>query len=292
VYREVHTNYGYDEIYRSEDDGDSRVETVTIQGQPSTRDVTRLKDGKPVEADLFKAGTDGNLQFSGHTTWLYDASGRQQYVISQFVNLPRMIERDLYDSAGRLYLVDRSQHWPGATIIVGHSWTVRSWFANGSLGHEIQSCEVAGGAGCSTTENRWDPCGNLAYRGHQTANGRWSSFVDWSWDASGRPVARHDRWNTTTYFFDSVESYALDGTGRPASGSILTTNPYGLSPTEQHSASYTYDDAGRVIDRRLDAESYNRTNFHARFDEAGRLLEQTEYQGGLVGRWTYDGCGR
>lgn len=301
IHRAVHTTYGYEAIYTSEDVGDTRTDTLTEHGsnsaQVQTRDVTRLKEGKPVEADHYKTATDGSLKLSGHTTWLYDSLGRQQYVISEAADgmSARMIERDLYDDEGRLYYVDWSQHWPGATIIVGHRWTSRSWFANGSLAQEIQTCDISGGPPCSTTEKRWDPCGNLTYSGNQTGNGRYSSFVDWSWDNSGRPVARHDRWNTTTTFFDSVESYGLDGAGRPASGAILTTNPpnYGsLPPTEQHSASYAYDEAGRVIDRSLDAESYNRADFHARFDAAGRLLERTGYNGNLVGRWRYDGCGR
>lgn len=299
IYRAVHTTYGYEAIYTSEDVGDTRTDTLTEHGsnsaQVQTRDVTRLKDGRPTEADHFRRGPDGALQFSGHTTWLYDASGRQQYVVSQFVNSARTIERDLYDARGRLYFADWSQYFAGESRILAHRWTLRSWFANASQAHEIQSCE--GGVPCATLERRWEPCGNLAYSGNESANGRYSSWTDWSWDGNGNPLTRHDRWITlTTPGWESVESYKLDAVGRALSGLVVTTNPQNLAaplpPTEQHSASYAYDEAGRVTDRRLDAESYNRADFHARFDAAGRLLERTGYNGNLVGRWRYDGCGR
>jgi YD repeat-containing protein len=88
----------------------------------------------------------------------------------------------------------------------------------------------------------------------------------------------------------STESYKLDGAGRVISGSILTTNPpnYPLPPTEQHEASYAYDDAGHLIARLLDGK----TDFQARFDAAGRVLELTRGAGNYTVRWTYDGCGR
>ena len=110
----------------------------------------------------------------------------------------------------------------------------------------------------------------------------------------GPSVARELSQATRSLKSASASRYAPDGAGRPPSGAILTTNPpnYGsLPPTEQHSASYSYDESGRVVDRRLDQESYNRTNFHARFDALGRL-ERTGFQGNLVGRWNYEGCGR
>jgi hypothetical protein len=253
--------------------------------------VTQLKDGMPVEADHFEAAADGGLVLHGHSTWLYDAQGRQQYMISQPVGSSRMVERHLYDMKGRLYFVDQSYYWPGSTMIVGHYFTARSWFANGALAHEIQTCDISGGAPCGTWETRWGPCGNLAYSGHQTGNGRHSSFTDWSWDPGGRPLTRHDLWNGTTTYFNSTESYQLDRAGRVISGAILTTNPpnYPLPPTEQHATSYTYDDAGHVIERLLDRRT-DWTYFHARFDAAGRVLERT--QGGSTVRWTYDGCGR
>jgi hypothetical protein len=285
VYRAVHSNYGYEATYTSEDDGGVRIETLVEQGRTSTRDVTQLKDGKPVEADHFKAAADGGLALDGHSTWLYDAQGRQQYVISQYVSTARLVERNVYDMKGRLYFVDQSYYWPGWPV-ANHRFTARSWFANGALAHQIQTCDIEGGAPCSTLEKRWEPCGNLAYRGNQTGNWRHSSFTDWSWDPGGRLLTKHDRWNTTTYFFNSTESYQLDGAGRAISGAILTTKPYGLPLTEQHETSYSYDGAGHVIERLMDGK----TDFHARFDAASRVLERT--MGGDTVRWTYDGCGR
>jgi hypothetical protein len=101
-------------------------------------------------------------------------------------------------------------------------------------------------------------------------------------------LTRHDRWNTTTDFYNSTESYQVDGAGRVISGAILTTNPPGwsLPPTEQHEASYEYDDAGHLIERSLDGKA----DFRARFDAAGELTELT--YGTFTLRWTYDGCGR
>jgi YD repeat-containing protein len=285
VYRAVHKNDGYEATYTSEDDGGVRIETWVGQGRTWKQDVTELKDGKPVEADYFKVAADGGLVLDGHSTWLYDDQGRQQLVISQYSGITaRVVERNFYDMKGRLYFVDQSHYWPGKTTVANHSFTERSWFANGALAHEIQTCDIAGGPPCGILEKRWEPCGNLAYIGDQPAM-RPSSFTDWSWDRGGRPLARHARWYTTTNSFNSTESYRLDGAGRVISGAILITNPpnYGLlPPTEQHETSYTYDDAGHLIERLLDG----RTDFHARFDAAGRVLERDTV------RWTYDGCGR
>jgi hypothetical protein len=257
-----------------------------------------LRDGKPAEADHYRAPSGGGgLLFEGHSTWLYDASGRQQFVISQSENTGRTIERDLYDAKGRLYFVDRSQFLPGATTTVWRYWTFRSFFSNGALAHEIVSCGVDVfetlpdyNSDCDGTERRWDACGNLTYLAKPTKNGRYSHWTDWSW-TERKPLARHDRWSTLLPGFSSIESYALGGAGRADSGAIVTTNRpnYGsLPPTEQHAATYAYDDAGRTIDRHLDGQ----TDFHAVFDEAGRLRERTGSQGKLVGRWTYEGCGR
>src|SRR5439155_11193241 len=120
LYRAVHTSDGYDATYTSEDDGGVRIETVVGQGRTWTRDVTQLKDGKPLEADHFKADADGGLALDGHSTWLYDAQGRQQYVISQYVGIARILERNVYDTEGRLYFVDQSVYWPGSTTVANH----------------------------------------------------------------------------------------------------------------------------------------------------------------------------
>jgi len=281
VYRADHTSYGYDATYTSEDNGGVRIETWVEQGRTSARHVTQLKDGKPIEADHFTPAADGGFVLVGHSTWLYDSQGRQQYVMSQYVATTRVVERNVYDEKGRPYFVDQSQYWLGSTGIVHHSFTARSWFANGALAHEIQTCDISTGPPCGIVEKRWEPCGNLAYAGYETGNWRNSSFTDWSWDAGGRLLTRHDRWRTTIEGFSSTESYQLDRAGRVTSGTILTTKPY--RPTEQHETSYTYDGAGRLIERSLDGK----TDFYARFDAAGRLVEGT---GGS--RWTYDGCGR
>jgi hypothetical protein len=291
IYRAVQTNYGYDATYTSEDHGDVRIETLVEKGRTATRDVTQLRDGKPVDADHFVAAADGSLVLDGHSTWLYDAQGRQQYVISQRVGInARVVERNVYDAKGRIYFVDWSYYWPGHTTVANHRYTARSWFANGALAHEIDTCDIVGGAPCGTLEQRWEPCGNLAYSGNQTGNLRNSSFADWNWGPDGRLLTRHDRWNGTATYFNSTESYKLDGAGRVISGSILTTNPpnYPLPPTEQHEASYAYDDAGHLIARLLDGK----TDFQARFDAAGRVLELTRGAGNYTVRWTYDGCGR
>jgi hypothetical protein len=319
IYRAGHSSYGYDSTYTSEDDGGVRIETLVEQGRLSTRDVTRLQDGNAVEADHFKAGADGGLVLyerstwlydgegrplesdhfktgangglvlDGHTTWLYDGEGRQQYVISQFTGQARRVERNVYDPTGRPYFVDVTDYWPGATQPANHRFTARSWFANRAPAHEYGTCDIVGGAPCGILEERWEPCGHLAYSGNQTGNGRWSSFTDWSWDDVGSPRARHDRYNTTTDFFNSTETYQVDAAGQVVSGAIFTINPpnyWSLPPTEQHEAAYTYDQAGRLIDRSIDGK----TVFHARYDESGRLIELLN--GTVTRRWTYNGCGR
>ena len=252
------------------------------------RDVTWLGNGRPVEEDHFQADGDGGVVLKGHSTWLYDGEKRQQYVISQFEGMARRVERNVYDSKGRPYFVDQTDYWPGHTQIANHSFTFRSRFADGTLAHEIQTCDIEGGAPCGIRESRWEPCGNLAYSGNQTGNYRWSSFGDWSWDADGKPLSNHDRWNTVTDFFNSTETYHVDGAGKVVSGTILITNPpsYPLPPTEKHDASYSYDAAGHLVERVLDGKS----QWHASFDAAGRVVERTV--GNAVARWTYDGCGR
>ncbi len=318
VYDEGHSSYGDSSTYTLEEDAGVRIETWTQQGVLSFRmqDVTRLQDdnpvqvdhfevygdgglvlttrstwqydaaGRPAESDHFKADADGGLAPDGHTTWLYDDEGRRQYVISQYTRQTRRVERHLYDSKGHDYYVDVSDYWPGRTQLANHSFTGRSWFANGVQAHEYWTCDIEGGAPCGYREKRWEPCGNLSYDGRQTGNWRWSSFADWTWDGAGNPLKMHVRWNTTTDFFNTTETYQVDASGRVVSGSILTINPYGPVPTEQHEASYAYDDEGRLVDRSIDGNSV----FHARFDAEGRLIELLN--GTMIRRWTYDACGR
>jgi len=286
VYRADHSNSGYDVIYTLEDDGGVRIETTLAQGRTSTRNLTWLRGGKPVEADHFTAAADGGLVLDAHSTWLYDADGRQQYVISQVAWQARKVERYVYDAEGRAYFIDQSYYWPGATIIVGHYFTSRSWYENGTLAHEVSTCDISGGAPCGKLEKRWGPCGNLTYIADWTGLVRGSSFTDWSWDPGGRPLSRHDRSIGAGSVFDTTESYHLDGAGRAISGTIVTTtDATWLPPPEQREASYTYDDAGRLVEASQDGRIY----FQARFDEAGRLIERTS-AGGTI-RWTYDGCG-
>jgi len=289
VYRAVHTNNGHDATYTSEDDGGVRTEMLVERGYTSTKDVTQLKDGKPVEADhYFTDAADRDLALASHSTWLYDAQGRQRYMILQQPGMALVVERNVYDAKGRVYFVDSSAYWSGATAVANQRYTLRSWFANGALAREFHTCGVVGGPPCSTLEKRWEPCGNLAYDGDQTGNGRWSSFTDWSWGPDGNLLAVHTRWNTTTDFFNTTESYQVDGAGRVISGAIVTTSPSGWSwpPTERHETSYRYDDAGHLIERSVDGKA----DFDARFDSAGKLVELT--YGANTYRWTYAGCGR
>lgn len=316
VYRAVHVNGGSDATYTLEEDGGVRIETWVGPGSTPTQDVTQLqdgvpvqvdhstaaadggfvldsrstwqlKDGKPIESDHFKAAADGGLVRDSHTTWLYDDQGREQYLISQSVGTARFVQRNVYDMKGRPYFVDQSLYWPGKTIVANHRFTARSWFANGVLAHQYQTCDIVGGAPCGIFEDRWEPCGHLAYSGNQTGLLRGSSFADWTWDPGGRPLTEHHRWNGTGDFFNSTESYQVDDAGRAISGAILKTNPPGFVPAaEQHETSYRYDAAGRLIERLLDGS----TDFHATFDAAGRLVELT--RGSSTTRWTYDGCGR
>lgn len=286
VYRAVHSADGNETVYTSEVDGDIRIETVVEQGRTKTRDVISLKDGKPVEASHFEAADDGTLVLDGHTTWLYDDDGRKQYVISQFAGRTRKIKRYMYDSNGRPYFVDENSYWPGSTNVFELSFTSRSYYENGNLAHEVRSCGDTGGAPCTTVEQHWEPCGNLAYYGSQPGNFRNASFTDWAWDQSGRPAARHQRWNTTSLFSDTTETYRLNDGGRAISGTIVTVSPPGYLEVPQQQASYTYDDAGRLIEAALDGK----TIFQARYDTAGRLVQRTTTSGTI--RWTYDGCGR
>jgi hypothetical protein len=280
VYRASHSTLSgqhYEYVYRSDDSGDTRIEETTFNGVVTDRRVTQLKDGLPLEQDQFTALPDGTLDLVEHLTWSYDAYGRQSLVVSQRQGSVVPFESDYYDSAGRLYLVYQNQYG-------GLGWHYRSWFANGSLAHE-----VGVGYTGSAVEKRWDACGNLTYNGFKTSSGRGSIWTDWSWDREGFPASRHIRSRGTVWETNSTESYALDDTGRALSSLIVVTNPpeYDwLPPTETHHASYAYDSAGHVIDHGVDGK----TDFHARYDDAGRLVEL-----GLdpdPTRWTYDGCGR
>jgi hypothetical protein len=118
---------------------------------------------------------------------------------------------------------------------------------------------------------------------------RQSIWTDWTWDEHGIPLARHDRWTTTISGFSSTETYQHDAAGRVLSGTIVTVNPPNAPPppVPRQLASYAYDGAGHTTERLVDGKSA----FSARFDAAGRLLERTA-NGFLLGRWTYEGCGR
>jgi len=291
VYRSVHNNSGsgHDETYTSEDDGGVRVEMLTRDGNASV-DVTQFWDGKPLEADHFDIGADGGLVHGGHSTWLYDAQGREQYLIRQpGAYWPRDVERTVYDANGRPYFVDHSYSSPDVTGIAQHNFTFQSWFASGVRAYELDTCDINYGPPCDRVEQRWEPCGNLAYVASQTAWRRINSWTDWSWDAAGRPSKMHERWlDLGRRVFDSTESYQVDPAGRVVSGKILNVNPPDaiIPLPEQQLDSYGYDDAGHLIERSLDGN----TVFHARFDAAGRLIELGT--GSDIVRWTYDGCGR
>jgi YD repeat-containing protein len=266
---------------------------LTKDGHTTSLDVTEFWDGKPVEADHFGIGGDGGLVPGGHSTWLYDAQGRQQYVIRQpggpGGNFSREVERTVYDANGRPYFVDQSDYSPDVMSVYLHNFTFRSWFANGVLAHELDTCDVDYGPSCDMLEQRWEPCGNLAYVASRTSWGRFGSSADWSWGAAGRPLKSHVRWNDLGgRVFDSTESYQVDHDGRLVSGTILNVNPPGafFPLPEQQVDSYRYDDEGHLIERSLDGN----TVFHARFDAAGRLIELGT--GSDIVRWTYDGCGR
>jgi len=300
MYRAVHSTYGYEGVFTSEDRGDLRIDTLVEGGRTSTQDVLRFEDGKPAEADHFTAAADGGLVLTSRSTWLNDASGRPQYVVTDYTNgVGRVIERHLYDSNGREYFVDSSQQFAGETKIVLHRWTFRSWYANGRLNEQVTTCgdAVSPPPGhnydCGKLERRWDACGNLTYSADESTNGRHSRWVEWSWDATGRPRSRHDRWTTVVDGFESLETYEADGTGRAESAAIHTTNsPYVyLPPSEDHQATYVYDDAGHVTDQLIDG----RTRFHAGFDAQGRVIERTgpDVAGYTTTHtWTYEGCGR
>jgi hypothetical protein len=302
IYRAKHSTYGpqsLDEVYTSEDTQDTRVETVTTNGRITERHVTKLKDGLPVEADHFQVSSDGVEQLSGHTTWNYDASGRQASVVTDTVGAAQKTETDSYDANGRLYFVDQTQRFSPSQGVAARNWTLRTWHANGSLAGEIQGCgdpamAQAAHASCVVgdwRERRWDACGNLTYSAEETKTGRYSRWIDWSWDASGNPRTRHDRWTGAAYEWSSTESYTLDSSGRAASSSIVIKNPSDLAgslpPTEEHRGSYAYDGNGHAIQRLIDGQS----TFEARFDAAGRVLERDRHDGAGLFRWTYDGCG-
>ena len=294
VYRSVHNNSAsvHDETYTSEDDGGVRVETLTADGNTSV-DVTQFWDGRPVEADHFKMGTDGGLVAGIHSTWMYDAQGRQQYLIRQPADYwSREIERTVYDANGHPYFVDRSLYLPGNTSIALHAFTFRSWFANGVAAHEVQTCDINNaGPGCDMNEVRWEPCGNLAYVAYRAGWGLGcrNGSSDWSWGAGGAPLRSHEQWcDLGGRIFDSTESYQVDPAGRFISGTILNVTPPGafFPLPEQQVDSYRYDDAGHLIERSVDGT----TAFQARYDGAGRLVEIGA--GTDIVRWTYDGCAR
>jgi len=300
VFRSDRTTTGSESVYTSEDVGDSRVETVEVNGRTTSRDITLLKDGRAVEADHWTAAANGGLELESHSTWLYDAAGRKQSVVSESTSGTRNVERDFYDAKGRLYLVDGTESRIGSTTALHYSWTFRSWYGNGVLARETVSCgpiELRGTglhSDCDKIERRWDACGRLTYRLLETrvhSDGRNDlRSSGWSWDAAGRPLSRSDVWTTTVPgIVNSMESYRLDAAGRVFTGSIVVENPPALAaPPENHQASYMYDAAGRTVDRVVDGKS----DFHATFDGAGRLTEQTGADGKLIGRWTYSGCGR
>ncbi len=298
VYRSVHNNSGpgHDEIYTSEDDGAVRVEMVTEDGHTTSLDVTEFWNRKPIETDHFGIAADGGLVRGGHTTWLYDDQGRQQYVISQPSsgnggNFPREVERTVYDANGRPYFVDLSYGSPGNTAVDLHTFTSLSYFSTGVRAHELQTCDINDGPSCELLETRWEPCGNLAYVANSGgwAMGCYDSSADWSWDVDGRPLKSHNRWcDLGGDFFDSIESYQSGPDGRVISGTIVTANPQSaIIPVPEHQMdAYTYDDARHLIERSLDGN----IDFHARYDDAGRLIELGT--GNDIVRWTYDGCGR
>jgi hypothetical protein len=294
LYRSIHSNSGsgHDEIYTSQDDGVVRVEMLTEDGQTSV-DVTEIWDGRPVEADHFDIGADGAFVPRGHATWLYDAQGRQQYVIREPAGYwSREVERTLYDANGHPYFVDQSYYSAGNTRIDQHNFTFRSWFANGVQADVVQTCDIDNsGPGCSMAETRWEPCGNLAYEAYRTGWGLgcFDSSADWRWSADGRPLNNHNRWcDTGGRYFDSSESYDVDPNGTVASGTIRTVNPPGaiVALPEQQKDLYRYDPAGHLIERSLDGKIV----FHAGFDDASRLIELGT--GSDLVRWTYEGCSR
>jgi hypothetical protein len=282
IYRD--SRYGHlqvDEVYRSEDSADTRTETTTSNGIVGKLRTTQLKNGVPIESDDFTGTGSGALQLYSHSTWNYDASGRQTSVVTQGSDF-RVIERDYYDSAGRLYLAYWSQ--PLASGGTFNRWRLRSWFANGALARDALDCDLAGM--CGRVEDRWDPCGNPTSSARVTANGRGSRWIDWTWDAAGSPFARQDRWTGAASEWSSTESYAVDGAGRVASSAIVTVNPPAYPAIPDRHSVYSYDSAGRATGREVDGQ----VDFHALFDDAGNLLERGA--GSALTRWTYDSCGR
>jgi len=301
VYRAQHYSYGgprtVNTVYVSQDDGDTRIETVTTDGALTERHVTQMKNGVPLEADHYTVSSDGAQHLSGHSTWKYDASGRQVSVILDSVGAAQMTETDSYDDKGRLYFVDLTQRWPPSDIVVARNWTLRSWHQNGQLAGELRGCGDP--ATAKTThapcdvgtwkEKRWDACGNLTYSADETMTGRFSRWTDWSWDG-GVPRARHDRWNGVAQQWSSTESYTLDSKSRAASSTIVIYNPSELPylpPTEEHRGSYVYDSNGHAIQRTMDGQ----ITFEALFDAAGRVLMRDGHDGTGRFQWTYDGCG-
>jgi len=301
LYRADHYTFGgpptTDTIYASEDDANTRVETVTTNGALTLRKVTRMKNGVPLQADYFQVSAGGVEELSGHYTWTYDASGRPvSMVIDSGPGMAQMTETDSYDAQGRLYFVDRTQRSPPSDEVVARNWTLRSWHSNGQLAGELHGCGDPAAASTSHVscelggwqESRWDACGNPTYIASEPHNGgAWS--VDWSWDGAN-PSGRHDRWGTRNEW-KSTESYTLDSSGRVVSSSVVVTNPPELvgwslpTATEEYRASYVYDTDGHVIQRTLDGK----TAFEALFDSKGGVLMRHDDRGRY--QWTYDGCG-
>jgi len=301
LYRADHYTFGgpptTDTIYASEDDANTRVETVTTNGALTLRKVTRMKNGVPLQADYFQVSAGGVEELSGHYTWTYDASGRPvSMVIDSGPGMAQITETDSYDAQGRLYFVDRTQRSPPSDEVVARNWTLRSWHSNGQLAGELHGCGDPAAASTSHVscelggwqESRWDACGNPTYIASEPHNGgAWS--VDWSWDGAN-PSGRHDRWGTRNEW-KSTESYTLDSSGRVVSSSVVVTNPPELvgwslpTATEEYRASYVYDTDGHVIQRTLDGK----TAFEALFDSKGGVLMRHDDRGRY--QWTYDGCG-
>jgi hypothetical protein len=270
VYRANHWG-NHESIYRSEDDGGTRVETSSQDGVVLSRVVTQLKDGAPIQADAF-SGLDGGQPIE-HLIWNYDAFGRQVSLVHQSQGPDTFVEHDYYDPAGKRYLVYWIQYPRGSAPVLLR-WSFRSWFANGTLAYDDQRSGISR----AHSENRWDACANT---------GRFSRWVDWSWDADGFPLFRRDRWTESASEWNSTKSYSLDAAGRVVSSLTVTgPPPASYQPRPNQQATYAYDTAGHLIERIVDGKP----DFHARYDGAGRLIESGV--GPSPTRFTYDGCGR
>jgi len=64
----------HEEIHSSVDEGDSRIETVTLDGKVTERHLTRLKDGGTDRGGSFRRVVGRRPAPHCHTTWNYDAS--------------------------------------------------------------------------------------------------------------------------------------------------------------------------------------------------------------------------